>query len=503
MTRVLAIVVAFNEADVLDATLRALVAEGCDVHVIDHGSTDGTGDVARAWLGRGVVGVERFPEDAGFPARNADTMVWRDLLTRRAQVAREYDHDWFVNHDADEFREAPWPGLTLAEGLARAEALGFNAVNFRVFNFRPTGEDFRPGDDPREALVGYEPADPCDTPQVKAYRRPADGEVDILHAGGHDIRFAGRRVCPIPFILRHYPIRSAEHGRRKVLGERLPRFAAEERAAGWHVQYDALVEAGARFTWDPAELRVWDPAGVRAELLAGAAEALLAASVTRGTDLAALELSDAALRPWVAARLGAPLPEPRYRRARGVLDRLLRGADPVATVSAEADVAPVVLELLGAVAAQVEVAGEVVTQALTLRLIESVRAALPAPLPYPGARGFVAYVDAGEAVACPELVGAFARAFGPADDATLVLGGCGWSEARLGAELGPVVELLGLDDDGAPDLLATNEVPEDLAARVHAVLSERRPVPVLGRVPHLGRDGAAALRELAGAEVPA
>jgi hypothetical protein len=161
--------VAYNEADVLDATLRGLVEQGCDVYVIDHGSTDDTGAIACSWVGRGVVGVERVPEDSGFPARNAETMVWADLLRRREQLVREIDADWYILSDADEFREAPWPGLTLAEGLARAEALGYNAVNFRVLNFRPTGPGFEPGDDPRERLTRYEPADVCDAAQIKAF----------------------------------------------------------------------------------------------------------------------------------------------------------------------------------------------------------------------------------------------------------------------------------------------------------------------------------------------
>jgi DNA repair exonuclease SbcCD ATPase subunit len=40
--------------------------------------------------------------------------------------------------------------------------------------------------------------------------------------------------------MRHYPIRSAEQGERKVFRERKPRFDPEELARGWHVQYEGL-----------------------------------------------------------------------------------------------------------------------------------------------------------------------------------------------------------------------------------------------------------------------
>ena len=147
----------------------------------------------------------------------------------------------------------------VAEGLGRAEELGFNAVSFRVLDFRPVDGRFEPGTEPRAALTGWENGNAVDAAQVKAFMRPADGSLDIVNRAGHDVRFTGRRVCPVQFILRHYPIRSPEHGMRKVLKERLPRFAAEERKAGWHVQYDQLVAEGAKFVWEPLRARGAEP----------------------------------------------------------------------------------------------------------------------------------------------------------------------------------------------------------------------------------------------------
>jgi Glycosyl transferase family 2 len=112
--RTLAVMPVFNEADVIYHSVGALVAEGVDVYLIDHESTDGTAEAARPWLGRGLVHIERFPEDAGFPERNRHEMVWRDILRRVGEVTGEIDADWYMFVNADEFREAPWGRVPVA-----------------------------------------------------------------------------------------------------------------------------------------------------------------------------------------------------------------------------------------------------------------------------------------------------------------------------------------------------------------------------------------------------
>jgi hypothetical protein len=275
--RALAIMPAFNEADVIFHAIGALVAEGVDVYLIDHESADGTVEAAKPWLGRGLVAIERFPEESGYPERNRTEMVWRDILRRVGEVSGEVPADWYMFVNADEFREAPWPGVTLADALCEVDELGFNAVNFELLNFRPTPQDsFVDGADVRLHLCHYEPPGPYDVLQIKAWKaQPA--VVDLVHHGGHDLLFEGKRVFPVPFLLRHYPIRSAEHGRRKVLAERISRFAAEERAGGWHVQYDHYAD-GADYLHERKTLTAYDGDRVRATLLARSLRELLAAA---------------------------------------------------------------------------------------------------------------------------------------------------------------------------------------------------------------------------------
>ena len=59
-------------------------------------------------------------------AERAIIMLLDDENVLRIALAR--DHDWCVVCDADEFRESPWPGMTLLDALREVDALGYSAV---------------------------------------------------------------------------------------------------------------------------------------------------------------------------------------------------------------------------------------------------------------------------------------------------------------------------------------------------------------------------------------
>src|SRR5262249_51229815 len=153
----------------------------------------------------------------------------------------EIDADWFIHHDADEFRESPWEGVRLVDAIHRVDQADYNAIDFALFNFWPTDDRFRSGDDPRMTFNYFEPGRVWGKDQVKCWKK-GDVAPDLLSSGGHDATFPGRRVFPLRFILRHYPFRSQAHAERKVFVERRPRFVPDEIASGWHVQYDAFEE---------------------------------------------------------------------------------------------------------------------------------------------------------------------------------------------------------------------------------------------------------------------
>lgn len=231
-----AIMSAYNEADVIGAAVSHLVAQGAFLYLLDDGSTDGTVDAARAAAGDRLVGWESLASaEAGQPRG----FQWSRILERKSELAASIDADWFIHQDADEFRESPWPHLTLAGAVALVDRLGWNAIDFEVFTFAPEAGAGDPLRDLTGAFRRYHPGAAYDRVQVRCWKK-GPLPVDLKSTGGHEARFPGRRVFPVRFLMRHYPIRSTEQGERKVFRERKPRFDPEELARGWHVQYEGL-----------------------------------------------------------------------------------------------------------------------------------------------------------------------------------------------------------------------------------------------------------------------
>lgn len=264
---VTAFVTVFNEEDMLGPVLDDLEAQGVAAYVLDNWSTDDSWAITQERLGGAVVGAERWPADG--PPEHFDL---RANLERISELCRELDTDWAIKHDADEFRRSPWPGVTVREALWRMQCAGYNIADFTVLNYHPTDDDFARGIDPWEHFRHFEFGEkPGHFKQFKAWR-VLDVEVDYSQYGSHRIEFPGARIAPYKFELHHYPIRSQEHGVRKVLAERLARYLPEARARGWHTHYDDI-DASTQFVRDPGELiertpDTWD--AHRVELLSGA-----------------------------------------------------------------------------------------------------------------------------------------------------------------------------------------------------------------------------------------
>ena len=256
--RVIALVSSYNEGDVISPVIEHLVNNGVDVYLLDNRSTDDTVEQASRWLGKGLLEIEVFPRDGdqqyGSAAGRYD---WTAILRRKEELARTLEADWFIHYDADEIRESPWGGVTLKDAIRFVDALDYNCIDFRIFEFPPVDNGFRAGMNPASYFTYCRDAKQFDQLQLKAWKARS-GPVSLVHYGGHDVEFEGRRVFPIQFLLRHYPIRSQSHGQRKVFEERKKRFAAEERAKTWHQQYDHIKDESHSFLADPETLKPFD-----------------------------------------------------------------------------------------------------------------------------------------------------------------------------------------------------------------------------------------------------
>lgn len=307
--RVVAIISAYNEGDVIYHVIGDLIKNGVKVYLIDNCSTDNTVEEARRWMGKGLLHIERFPDDSGYDRRNESKYVWRDILRRKEELTTQIRADWFIHADADEFRESPWPDMSLCDAMHYVDALGYNAVNFELLNFKPVDNNFRPGDDVREHLKYYEPGELFNATQIKAWKH-TDMPIQLAQHGGHAVVFEGRRVFPVPFIVRHYPIRGETHGHQKVFRERKPRFAEEERAMQWHVQYDDLIEGNSQFVFKEEDLIKYDGSEVRAQILSLVTRDILLMETLHGTATALTDttMDGKAVCSWVTSILNERQP---------------------------------------------------------------------------------------------------------------------------------------------------------------------------------------------------
>lgn len=247
--RPLAILSCFNEADVLDEVIAHWIGQGCDVHVLDNWSTDDGWAILQAAAQRfgPHLTVERFPAEQ--PVEGS----WRAILARKEEIAFCHKGRWVIHTDADEIRVSPFAPYNLADAMGLVEAAGWNRINFTVLNHRPVDDSpFGPGM-LASALPHFEyGTKPGHFIQKKAWLQ-GDQRVCLTDSGGHLAEFAAVADCPYHFVLHHYPLRSAEHGRRKIDQERHGRWSQQELDQGWHGHYAELARADS-LVWDAAVL---------------------------------------------------------------------------------------------------------------------------------------------------------------------------------------------------------------------------------------------------------
>lgn len=244
--KVAAIIHGFNECDILPEVVRHLHQQNVEVHYFDNWSTDGTWENAQHLKSAGLLThVERFPD------KPTEQYEWHEQLKKTEQYARTIDADWVMHHDADEIRVSPWNNLNLCESISFIDGLGFNAIDFTVIDFRPC-KNIEFASHFQDNLTHFEfGRRPGHFKQLKCWKNTQT--VDLASSGGHEVGFVEKKVFPLKFLLKHYPLRSAAQAERKIFKDRLPRFGKERNERGWHTHYDSLSNAakqgGVEINW--------------------------------------------------------------------------------------------------------------------------------------------------------------------------------------------------------------------------------------------------------------
>lgn len=234
--RVVAFMAAYNEADIIVQSIRKWTDQGVAVHVLENWSTDATFDLVAQLGAQLSVTVERFPQSG--PSEFFD---WGAMLERIEELSGEIEADWFVRRGADEVLQSPWPGLSYKDALYLVDQAGFNCVDHTIIEFHPVDDGFEAGMDHEAYFKHFDFKHLSHRFQRKAWKNYGQ-PISTISSAGHDVVFAGRRVYPFKFLLKHYSFRSQKHGEKKVFRERRARWNPAERARGWHIHYDAMQE---------------------------------------------------------------------------------------------------------------------------------------------------------------------------------------------------------------------------------------------------------------------
>jgi glycosyltransferase involved in cell wall biosynthesis len=203
--KVVMTLMAWNEADIIEANLAFHLSAGVDfVIATDNGSDDGTAEILQTYAQKGYLLLIRQPE----------RVSQEDQMTHMARLAAtEFGADWVINTDADEFW---WPrGGSLKEVLD-AVPPRFGSVRGMWRHFLPRPADSRLFAEQMTVRSCAPLAHGLD-PHFKTAHR-ADPEVTI---GGGNHEASGPRLFLLrgwyPIDVLHFPIRSIEQSERKFV----------------------------------------------------------------------------------------------------------------------------------------------------------------------------------------------------------------------------------------------------------------------------------------------
>jgi len=209
--RLLMTMVVRDEADIVEANLAFHLSAGVDfVLALDNGSRDGTTRILESYAASGLLHLIREPRiDIG--RGESQTMLAR-------LAATEFDADWVVTADADQFY---WPRGGTLKGILEAvpERYGVVTAPRRVFVPRPSNEPFFA--DRMTVRLALEnpindPASPF-RPQSNVVHRAhpstvvAPGNRGVT--GGRHIQLGGW----YPIEVLHFPLRSLEQSEKKFV----------------------------------------------------------------------------------------------------------------------------------------------------------------------------------------------------------------------------------------------------------------------------------------------
>lgn len=242
--KIFALITVKNEERFIAKCLDHLIKQGVEVVLTDNGSTDQTVPIARGFLGHGLFKIINLPFVGHFDLRQQ--------LTHKETLCLEFEADWFMHVDADEFHEPLDKNLSLSQFIEQIDQQGYNAINFLEYTFIPTSE--YPDHDHacfQKTMRWYYPFLPSFPHRVNAWK--SNPKVDLVSSGGHIAHFEDMKLFPSSQVMRHYLCLSKKHAENKFNRP----YSSGEIAKGWH-GWRPHVKSEKIFFPSITELRFWE-----------------------------------------------------------------------------------------------------------------------------------------------------------------------------------------------------------------------------------------------------
>lgn len=258
-----AVMLVKDEADIIEHTVRHLLANVDQVLVADNLSTDGTWDKLVALHGEfGEACIPRTDEERGH--------FQSEKTTKLAMEAMKRGHRWVIPCDADEIWYAP-DGRPIRDWL---DSIGRETQIVKSLIFNHVASALDDADDPNPVTrIRW---------RQRAHLEKRWGKVAcrtrsdlVIHDGNHSARTRGTGTTSEGLEIRHFPYRSADHFVRKAInGYAALRATDRDEGVGahWRAYGQAVEEGGeeagrvwfydAFFSTDPErdDSLVYDPA---------------------------------------------------------------------------------------------------------------------------------------------------------------------------------------------------------------------------------------------------
>jgi glycosyltransferase involved in cell wall biosynthesis len=221
--RCLGVLLCYNDGDLVEESITYLLDQEHHLVVWDHGSTDETPAVLERYRPY-CREIRRVPREFDFYELYPE--MSRHLIANYVK-----DYEWISWPDQDEFLEGPARNRPYYEYVLEAHDSGIDWIEFRNFNFWCTDEDDSAIHETTKRVRHY-----ClrseGAPRIRSWRARA---TNIRHFNHNPLEGT---PSPRLFNLRHYPMRSPEQMRARVLRDR-----AELRRGNLNFHYENMARS--------------------------------------------------------------------------------------------------------------------------------------------------------------------------------------------------------------------------------------------------------------------